>query len=228
MKSVFVHNDNVSKFCDICEELESPESMIGPSLAIVSGRAGLGKSESAKFFATQNSSVYVPPLNTRTPAMILREICFELCKARPFRTDDCLILIATEMAKQRRLVVIDEADLLGLHVLECLRNVSEMYSFPILFIGEGHQLDSKIASRRRLSSRIRRRLEFGLITQADILQYLRRALDVKVSPEVCSFIHRFCEGNWRPLLVLAAGIEKALKASGANEISMNLMKQITA
>jgi len=180
----------------------------------------------SKYFATQNSCIYVAPLNTRTPAMLLREICFEICKARPFRSEECLSLIAVEMAKERRLVVIDEADLLGMQILEMLRNVSEMYSFPVLLIGEDHKLDSKIASRRRLSSRIRRRLEFSAITPADVLQYLKKSLNVKIAPEVCTFIHRSCEGNWRPLLVRAAGFERALRASGMNEITMSLAKEV--
>jgi DNA transposition AAA+ family ATPase len=131
------------------------------------------------------------------------------------------------MAKERRLIIIDEADLLPMQTLEMLRNVSELYSFPILMIGEDSRLESKIASRRRLSSRIRRRLEFGPITQADCLQFLRKALDAKVTPEVCAFIHRGCEGNWRPLLVRAAAIERALRASGLSEITMDLVKGVS-
>ncbi len=154
MKPVFIFNENVSKFDDICRELGSPESLIGPSLAVVTGSAGRGKSEASKHYCAGNGAIYIAPLLTRTAIMLIREICFELCKLRPFRSEEILALIAKEMSQERQLIIIDEADLLSLHVLEMLRNISEMYSFPILLIGEDGRLDSKIASRRRLSSRL--------------------------------------------------------------------------
>lgn len=226
MKSCFVSNENHHKFVDVCVELESVDSLIGPSLAIVSGNAGRGKSESAKRFCCENGAIYIPPLNLRSAPMVLREIAFELCKVRPTRSEESLKAIAGEMAKKRTVVLIDEADLLEMAVLETLRNVSEMYSFPLLLIGEDGRLESKIASRRRLSSRIRRRLEFGPITQADCLQFLRKALDVKVSPEVIAVIHRRTEGDWRSLLVQAAAIERTLKASGMDEVTMAVAKGV--
>ncbi len=226
MKSAFVVNENVSKFADICRELESTENLIGPSLGIVSGEAGRGKTEAAKHFAAGNSTIYIPPLLTRTPTMLLRTICFELCKASPNRSDECISVIATEMAKERRLIIIDEADLLVMQVLEMLRNVGEMYSIPLLLIGEGNKLEARIASRRRLSSRVRRKLDFGPITQADVLQFFKKALDVKLSSEVCSLIHRSCEGNWRPLLVKAAALERVLKASRLTEITTEMVKEL--
>ncbi len=177
MKSCFIFNENVHKFVDICQELESPDSLIGPSLAVVSGSAGRGKTEAAKHFCAENGAIYVPPLNVRSAPMLLREIAFELCKVRPIRSEESLKAIAGEMVKERRLIIIDEADLLPMQTLEMLRNVSELYNFPILMIGEDARLESKIASRRRLSSRVRRRLEFGPITQADCLQFLGGLLE---------------------------------------------------
>jgi len=226
MKSCYIINENHRKFVDICQELESADSLIGPSLGIVNGAAGRGKTEAAKHFCAGNGAAYVPPLCIRTPPMLLREIAFEHSGVRPVRSEESLRVIGAEMTKNRRLTVIDEADLLPMQSLEMLRNVSELYNFPILLIGEDSRLESKISSRRRLSSRVRRRLEFSPIGQADVVQFLRIALDAKVSAEVCAFIHRGCEGNWRPLLIKAAAIERALKASGLHEITLDLVKGI--
>ncbi len=226
MKPVFVSNANVIQFANICEELESPESLIGPSLSVVTGASGRGKTEASKRFCAQNGAVYIPPLLTRSATQLLREIAFELCKLRPIRGEECLRLISQEMNRERRLVIIDEADLLSMQVLEMLRNINELYSFPILLIGEDGKLESKLASRRRLSGRVRRKMEFGPISQADVLQFLRKALDAKISVETVAFIHKSCEGNWRPLLVKASAIERRLKASGLSEITMDLVKEI--
>ena len=152
MKNVFIETANTRKFFDICDELADSGSMTGPSLAMVTGQAGRGKSEAAKRHATQADSIYIPPMNIRSPAMVLREIAFELAGIRPGRSDTCLNVIESEMAKDRRLIIIDEADLLTFQILEMLRNVNERYACPVLLIGE-EGLKGRITSRRRIASR---------------------------------------------------------------------------
>jgi len=225
MKNEFVATQNVTTFNDACAELESPASLIGPSIGMVTGQAGRGKSEAAKHYAAQTEAIYLPPLNVRTPTMILREITFELCNVKPGRSDTCLAMIGEEMGKQRRLIIIDEADLLTMQVLEMLRNVNERFSCPILLIGE-QELKGKIASRRRLASRIRRRVEFAPLSQPDIALFFRKALDLKPASEVISEIHRYAAGDWRPVLSVAIEIERALRASGLEEASLDLVREI--
>lgn len=224
MKNEFINTDNVTSFFHLCEDLEDPSSLIGPSLAMVSGPAGRGKSEAAKHYSAKKSAIYIPPLNTRTPTMLLREIAFELCKVRPTRSEECLAVISGEMMKERRLTIIDEADLLPMQILEMLRNLNEMYSFPILLIGED-KLAGKIGSRRRLSSRIRRKLEFEPVTQPDVINFFKKAMGVKLSSDACEVIHRMSGGDWRPILVKALAIERAMKASNLTEVTVELAKE---
>ena len=108
MKNEFIETVNVNKFNKICDELEDTASLIGPSLAMVTGPAGRGKTEAAKHRAIHSGAVYIPPLNTRTPAMVLREIAFELGKLRPTRSETCLAIINEEMSKERRIIFIDQ------------------------------------------------------------------------------------------------------------------------
>ena len=74
MRNEFIETANVNKFNQICQELGDPASLVGPSLAMVTGPAGRGKSEAAKHFAVHHGAVYIPPLNIRTPPMVLREV----------------------------------------------------------------------------------------------------------------------------------------------------------
>lgn len=226
MKNAFIDTANVQKFNSICSELENPTSLIGPSLGMVTGPAGRGKSEAAKHFATHTSAIYIPPMNVRTPNMVLREITFELCKQKPGRGETCLNLIGDEMGKERRLIIIDEADLLPMAILEMLRNINERFACPILLIGED-ELKGKVASRRRISSRIRRSMEFSAVTQPDIAVFFKRSLDVKLTPEITSEILKHSRGDWRPVLTTAIGIERAMNASGISEITTELVKDVT-
>jgi len=225
MNNQFITTGNTSKFNDVCNELANPGSLIGPSLAMVTGPAGRGKSEAAKHYATQTEAIYIPPLNVRSPAMVLREIAFELSKVRPSRSEACLAIIGEEMAKDRRLIIIDEADLLPMQILEMLRNLNERYACPIILIGED-DLKGRIASRRRLSSRIRRKLEFSPVTQEDILFFISKTMNLKAGKDVAAMIQRHSGGDWRPVLTLAVAIERAMTASGINEITAELVKDV--
>lgn len=225
MKNEFIQTSNISKFNDICAELEDPQSLIGPSLAMVTGPAGRGKSEAAKQYASRGTAIYLPPLNIRSAPMLLREITFELCKVRPGRSETCLRIIGDEMSKDRRLIIVDEADLLHMQILEMLRNLNERYSCPVLLIGEDG-MKNRIDSRTRLKSRIRMRMEFSPLTQPDIVLFLRKALDIKPAPEVVTALHKHSNGDWRPVLTATIAIARAMRASGLTEVSIDLVKDI--
>ena len=147
MKQQFIETGNTQKFADICNELMSPSSLIGPSLAMVTGPAGRGKTEAARHYSVHHGGIYISPMITRTPAMLLREICFELSGMRPARTDGCLNVIGEAMSQKRQLLIIDESDLLELRSLEMLRNCNELFACPIVFLGED-SLKRKIGTRR--------------------------------------------------------------------------------
>ena len=225
MKNEFIVTENAVRFDDICNELEDPMSLIGPSLAMVTSPAGRGKTEAAKRRAANSTAIYLPPMNKRSPLMLLREIVFDLAKVKPGRIEPCLEIIGDEMARNRRLIITDEADLLPMAILEMLRNINERYSCPIMLLGET-ELRGKVTSRRRLASRIRRSLEFAPLAQADIILFFQKVLDLELSPSVTAIIHRHSQGDWRPVLTLAASIERALKASGLKKVSEGLVRGI--
>ncbi len=225
MKNEFIETVNVNRFNKICQELEDQASLIGPSLAMATGPAGRGKTEAAKHYTVHSNAIYIPPMNIRTPTMVLREIAFELGKVRPARSETCLNIIGDEMAKERRLIFIDEADLLPMGILEMLRNVNERFACPILLIGEDN-LKGRVESRRRISSRIRRRMAFDRVNQQDVVFFFKRALDLKLTPEVSALVHKHSDGDWRPVLSAAIAIERSMKASDVNEVTTELVKDV--
>jgi len=225
MKNVFISTGNTSKFDTICDEMADPGSMIGPSLAMVTGPAGRGKSEAAKRYAAQTSAIYIPPMNIRSATMVLREIAFELSTVSPSRSEKCLSVIGEEMSKDRRLIIIDEADLLNLQILEMLRNVNERYACPIILIGED-ELKGKVGSRRRIASRIRRKMEFTSVMQADIVYFVKQSLDVEIAGDVAGQILHHAKGDWRPVLTVVIAIERAMKANSLDEISPELADSV--
>jgi hypothetical protein len=225
MKECFLVTENVNRFDELCTEREDQRSLIGPSMAMVTGPAGRGKSESAKQYAVNTGAVYIPPMNKTSATMLLQEITLDLAKVMPGRIAGCLEVIQSEMAKRRRLIIIDEADLVSMPLLEMLRNINERYASPILLIGED-ALIRKLASRSRIWSRIRRRMTFEPVTQPNIVLFFRKALEMNISPGATQLIHRHCNGDWRPVLKVAVDIERALEASGLSTIPEDLVRDI--
>lgn len=157
--------------------------------------------------------------------MVLREIAFEVGKLRPGRSEACLAIIGEEMAKERRIIFVDEADLLPMQILEMLRNLNERYACPIVLIGED-ELKGRVESRRRLSSRIRRRMEFAPVMQQDVSFFFHRSLGQRLTPTVAALIHKHSKGDWRPVLTAAIAVERSMKASEVDEITEEMVKDV--
>ena len=225
MRNEFINTANVQRFNAICSELEDPSSRIGPSMAMVTGAPGRGKSEASKQVAVQTRAIYIPPFNHRTATMLLKDICFELRGVRPYRIEPCLTVIRDEMAKDRRLIIIDEADNLPMNLLEMLRNINELCACPILFVGEDG-LKGKLAREPRLLDRVRRSMEFGAVGQQDVAFFFKLNFGLIIERDVCNAIHRYGKGTWRRVLKFAIAAEPAMQASNATDISLDLAEMV--
>lgn len=225
MKQVFIKTENYTEFAGICDELISPDSAVGPSMAMVTGRAGRGKTEASRFYAVNTDAVYVRTLPVMSPLMVLREIAFELSTIRPYSTAAALSIIDEEMAKRRRLVLIDEADLIRMDVLETLRGINERCGCPVVLIGE-EDLAQKVASRRRIHSRIRHKMVYRPITQVDIAMFYAQALGVEPDSRALTALYKRSKGDWRPMVKSAADIERAMRASGLSQLTYELVEEV--
>lgn len=224
MRDVFVATENVVKFEEALAELVDRGGR-GPSMLTVTAQAGRGKTEAAKRHAAQSEAIYLAPQIVRTPFMLLRDICFELAKVRPGSSDRCLRLISTEMGKKRRALIVDEADLLSLRHLEMLRNLGENELIPVVLIGED-ALNATVEQRRRLFSRLFRRIEFGEVRQADVALFFEKSLELKIDAPTAKLLAEHGGGDWRPLYKAAQDIEQAMIASGADRLTYDLAKKV--
>ena len=207
------------------EELASPQSKIGPSMAAVYGPAGRGKTMAAHRTAVHAEAIYIPPLNIRTPFGMLRSITNELQGVKPGTAERCIDLIHAEMQRRRRVIIIDEAEMLELRVIEMLRNLNEIISSPIVLVGE-RELKQTLAKSARLQSRIRRAMAFDPISQADIKLYYKRALDQELDALTVKMLSDDCGGDWRPMITRALEIERVMRSSGINAIAADLVSEL--
>lgn len=237
MKHAFIRTSNYQKLAEALTALLDPAGTVGPTMAELFSPAGRGKTEAVKYFAVHSDAVYVPPLNVRTPAHMLRDICHALNGTKPHATAACIGVIE-EAVRDRAgdgrpapVIIIDEADEVEFKVLEMLRNLNELSGCPILLVGENN-LPKKIDSRVRLRSRIRTTLTFAPINQADVTLFFRESLEVDLATNELSgapaAIVTAAKGDWRPVTVIADKIDRYMAASDMDTPTMDVINAALA
>src|SRR5512139_487011 len=195
MKDTFVATQNSQRFQGACDDLLT--RVVGVDLISMPAPAGVGKTTLLQRVATMNRRAsYIRYLEHLSPTGLLREIAFAVAGARPRGSDACFSLIEEELARERRLILIDEADRLSLRHLNMVRDLSDHCRVGILLAGE-EPLKSKLSEERRLASRVRQEIRLEPISQADILVFYEKALDQQISPEFAAAFARHAEGNFR-------------------------------
>ncbi len=225
MKKVFVKTGNYVVVKEMCDELASSSGLIGPSMAMISGKAGRGKTEIAKHIAIQTDAIYIRTLPVMSARMVLAETVFDMVGIRPKRIEPCIEIINDEMSRKRRIIFVDEADLLKMEVLETLRGINERAHCPIILIGE-EGLKQKVASRTRIASRIRSSHQFTPLNESDIAIFFKNAIGIEPDNAALALLLKSSGGDWRPMIKTALGIEKAIRASKLNSIPVQLVKAV--
>ena len=210
MKNVFVETENVQAFRTMMDTARGVR-LGQPGIFVVTGRAGRGKTETCKWYCAQHEDVvYVSYIGIWTPLSMLQDICWELAQYRPSRSKAAFEVIRESMEEERKVIVIDEADRMTIKMLDLVRDLNNQIGCSIVFVGE-EPLTAKLSKSRRLCSRIRQRLAFAPVSQADIAQFYRMALGVEVEPEALVLLAKACEGDFRPALVDAYAAEVILR-----------------
>lgn len=230
MKNGFVITQNVLGFSEMMESHGTVRGAGHPGFSVVVGRAGRGKSECARWYAVSNPSsvVYVSYIGTWTPLSMLQAICWELCQCKPGRATQAVELITEEMSRERKAVIVDEADRMGMKLLDLLRDLNELTGCPIVLVGE-EPLTGKLKPARRVCSRVRRRMEFLPVQQADLAQFYAQAMEgVTLDPQALTLLTKACEGDFRPAIVDAYAVERLLRANRGKEINADLARAAVA
>lgn len=227
MKNVFVETQNVQTFSQVLNEARG----VGegqPGLFEITGRAGRGKTETAKRFCARNTdTIYVSYIGTWTPVSMLSDICWELAAVKPHRSTAAIEVITETMAAERKVILVDEADRMTPKLLDLLRDVNGLTGASVILIGE-ENLTGKLARARRMSSRVRRRVRFEPIGQPDLAQLYKQGLDVRVEPDALAALAKACEGDFRPALVDAYAVERILRDNRMDTVTADVASAAVA
>lgn len=224
MKDVFISTQNFQRFQTLYDELIG--SLHGLEMGAVLGRAGRGKTTAAQRIVTMSPvAVYVRFCEWMTVVGIIREIAFAISGNRPRSAEACIGLIRDEMARQRRLVLLDEADRMSIRQLNGLRDFHDEFKAPVVLIGE-EPLQSKLNQEGRLNSRVRNTIKFEPVSQADVSVFFRQALDKTLKSEHAMSLTRHSRGDFRRVVKDALAVERFMTASGLEEITDDLLRKV--
>jgi len=224
MKNIFINTKNYQRTTALCDELLG--ACLGVEMAAVVGRAGRGKTTAAeRIYTTNPNTVYVLYHEAWSFSELLREITFRLCGTRPRYRQVCFEMIQTEIGNRRRIIMVDEADRMGLKVLNVLRNIHDVCNTPILLIGE-EDLKNKLGRERRLISRLRDTVSFEAVCQADVTVWYRQSMDMQVPPDLAAKLLRHSQGDFRNVLTDALAVERIMRASGIRAITERIVDEV--
>jgi len=231
MRNVFIATRNVAEFQQAMKVLADTDKG-QPGLAVVQGKAGMGKTVSAQTWHAQHDgeSVYLRVWEDWTQTAMLQQLCFEVCEERPRSAAGCKARIiqalnAMREENKRPMIFIDEADRLQVSRIEDLRDIHDMTGAPVVMIGEEH-LYTRLSGRSRILDRVTQKVVFKPVVASDILLFASEAAGLKLSPEACKQLLGSCGGNFRRLYVLTQAIEQACRAHGSKDVDAELVKRV--
>ena len=144
---------------------------------------------------------------------------------RPRMTSACYEVLKAELSGNHRVIIVDEADRLGLKHLNVLRDISDHFTIPVILVGE-ELLASKLRMERRLHSRLRNMVMFGPIGPSDVLYFYRKSLGQAITPEQSKKLARHAEGDFRLVIKDALMAERIMAATGLKQINDQVIDEI--
>jgi hypothetical protein len=224
MKDVFIPTQNFQRFQALCDDLL--RTPMGLEMSMVIGPAGRGKTRAAERVAVMSPHVVFLRFQERlSPIGLIRELAFGLGGVRPHSTQACFEVIQTELAAQRRIIMVDESDRMSIRHLNTLRDFHDVCKTPVVLIGE-EPLVGKIRTERRLMSRVADEMRFEPVGPGDVTVFYKMALGLTLNARAAASLARHSDGDFRMVVNDGLNIERRMRASDLAELTDDLVKEI--
>lgn len=225
MKKVFVKNiTNYERFRTGISAVEN-RGASEASLMLVTGSAGLGKSQTVDQWAVQNGAFYLRAKVEWTPSYFMRELAETIKLDSRGRAKDVFGRIAGVLGGQQIPLVIDEVEHClrnSAEVLEAIRDLSDLTEVMVILVGMD-EVQAKIARHLQISSRIAKVVEFHPATLEDVAEFCKQLAEVTIAPDLVAEIHRQSGGRVREIMNAISTVEQTAKRNGNNAASLQDM-----
>lgn len=221
MKRQFVKLSNLHRFMaglDALEKRAAPEACI----MVVTSEPGYGKTQTLLWYSTQSAdAIYLRAKSGYTRHWFLSDLLQELGGV-PTRSNEEMFKEAVKRMKGRNYVVIlDEVEhaLADAHVLEALRDLSDMLETPLVMVGMD-QAQARIAKHPQISSRVAVVVHFQPASTEDIAQTAKELLEgVTLQEDLIKEIQIQTKGRMREVMNAVAVCERLARQSKAATLS---------
>ncbi len=229
--SIFLQTANVRNLtAAMTEMLNRPAGV--PSLAVVHGPAGRGKTEASRWYAVNKGGRYMVANSMWSEKWMLTDLYATLrgVKSAKFTTraaayEECLRLMQMETLP----VFIDESDrIVGkTALLEAVRDLSDRTGVPVIFVGTDMVM-LRLQQREQFASRLSEVVPFEGLTKEEVGMAARELYGLALGRDETEQLHRVTGGYFRDLVVALAHIYRAAKANGTTAPPLELVKQVAA
>lgn len=173
---------------------------VSGGLMVVVGDAGLGKTMALKRYAQDNSQVVMIEIDpTFTPKVLLIELCEALGIEPSRNTHDNMKNLVSKLTGAKKLLIVDEAELLSYKSLEILRRIQDKAEIALLLAGMPRLRANLRGSRgelKQIFSRVDFHHELKPLSQEDMAMLVESAIGTN---EFNSLLFKLCDGNARTL-----------------------------
>src|SRR4030042_2891865 len=136
MENIFVHTKNMKNFIGTMKEAENAKGE--PVLLLFYGQAGLGKTQTARYFAAQEGWTYCRAMKGwKSEFWMLQDLCFEMnVDPIPHRKKTAFEAVKESLRRDPRPVLLDDTDKMSEALLEWVRDLADVTFVPFALIGE--------------------------------------------------------------------------------------------
>ena len=226
MHKLFVKTRNVKNFIGLMNNLIDKSNEV-PKMGLIYGDPGLGKTQTAVWWATNNDAVYVRAQNKMTCRWLLEKIVYELGESPSRKMADLIEQCITHLRLKPQVIIIDEVDyLINRHrIVETLRDLHDLTGVPIVLIGM-QEAKTKLGKYRHLYDRISEIIEFKSFSKDDMDVIVEELSEIKITDEAKEIFFEKTN-RFRQVIKGISLLENLAKTNGLNKIDVKQVKGLT-
>ena len=226
MHKLFVKTRNVKNFVGLMNNLIDKSNEV-PKMGLIYGDPGLGKTQTAVWWATNNDAVYVRAQNKMTCRWLLEKIVYELGESPSRKMADLIEQCITHLRLKPQVIIIDEVDyLINRHrIVETLRDLHDLTGVPIVLIGM-QEAKTKLGKYRHLYDRISEIIEFKSFSKDDLDVIVEELSEIKITDEAKEIFFEKTN-RFRQVIKGISLLENLAKTNGLHKIDVKQVKGLT-
>lgn len=226
MHKLFVKTRNVKNFIGLMNNLIDKSNEV-PKMGLIYGDPGLGKTQTAVWWATNNDAAYVRAQNKMTCRWLLEKIVYELGESPSRKMADLIEQCITHLRLKPQVIIIDEVDyLINRHrIVETLRDLHDLTGVPIVLIGM-QEAKTKLGKYRHLYDRISEIIEFKPFSKDDMDVIVEELSEIKITDEAKEIFFEKTN-RFRQVIKGISLLENLAKTNGLHKIDVKQVKGLT-